>query len=489
MKHRTLVIIAAVLFGMGTASAQYNETNNLFYHSFRTPQSNQLNPALYPNKNTVYLTLPSLGFRFGAPLSLSDFVYYDQASGNTVVSINRIIDSLTTDNRFRLGYDMDIVGFGLHIGNTFVTLGARWVNDFSMGIPIDIVNALRNGNVDDNGQVINSVRLLNGDLLNFTSYLETSIGVGHRLSPLGLTIGVRAKLLSGVVNLQTDNSRIDLNTGDNLDSISIDAYYQLQGAICMPVDSLKHFTLSSIGVGDIIRAFGSNTGVAFDLGAQYDFGPFKFSASINDLSAGIHWKKNTYTVMPEGGHTTFTFDGENVRTILDHGTMNSDSVTAHLQDFLEGLTPDTTTGADYWYCVPTKLNLGASFSFAKILRAGLLLHGQWDRGLLSRKNKYELDLTGDLKNTFRFNTTLTFGVNLFNWAELIVGSSIVYDGNKISPFNPGVGFVMTPATAVQVFVMADYVSSVYLVEAKAFNVKFGMNLLFGKGGATSIIEN
>ena len=70
-----------------------------------------------------------------------------------------------------------------------------------------------------------------------------------------------------------------------------------------------------------------------------------------------------------------------------------------------------------------------------------------------------------------------------------MGSSIVYDGNKISPFNPGVGFVMTPATAVQVFVMADYVSSVYLVEAKAFNVKFGMNLLFGKGGATSIIEN
>ena len=489
MKHRILAIIAAVLLGMGTVSAQYNETNNLFYHSFRTPQSNQLNPALFPNKNTLFITLPSFGMRFGAPLSISDFVYYDDASGNTIISVNRMLDSLSVNNRFRMGIDMDILGFGLHIGNTFVTLGARWVNDFSLGIPIDMINALLTGNVDENGEVINSVRLLDGDLMNFTSYLETSIGVGHRLSALGLTIGVRAKLLSGVLNLQTDNSRIDLNTADGLDNVSIDAYYQLQGALCMPVDSLKSFNLSHLGIGDVIGAFGSNTGVAFDLGAKYDFGPFCFTASLNDISAGIHWKKNTYTVAPVNGHATFVFDGENVRTILDQGAMNTDSVTAHLQQFVEGLTPDTTTGADYWYCIPTKLNLGASYSFAKLLRAGLLLHGQWDRGILSRKNNYELDLTDDLKNTFRFNTTLTFGVNLFNWAELIVGSSIVYDGSKINPFNPGVGFVFTPATAVQMYLMADYVSSIYLVEAKAFNVKFGLNLLFGRGGATSIIEN
>ena len=489
MKHKTPVVIAALLIGACSASAQFNETNNLFYHAFRTPQSNQLNPALFPNKNTFYMTLPSLGMRFGAPLSISDFVYADDATGYTIISVNRILDSLTSDNRFRLGIDMDIVGFGLRIGNTFVTLGARWVNDFSLGIPIDIVNALRNGNVDDNGQAINEVRLLNGDLMNFTSYLETSLGVGHRLSMLGLTVGARAKLLSGVVNMQTDNSRIVLNTADDLDSVSIDAYYQLQGALCVSVDSLKSFDFSHISIGDILGAFGSNTGVAFDIGAKYDLGPFCISASINDLTAGIHWKNNTYSVAPVDGHATFSFDGENVRTILDQGEMNTDSLTAQLQDFLTSLTPDTTTGADYWYSIPTKMNVAASFSFAKIMRAGLLLHGQWDRGLLSRSNKYEFDLTGDLKNTFRFNTTLSFGLNLFNWAELILGSSIVYDGSKINPFNPGVGVVLTPATAMQMYVMADYVSSIYLVDAKAFNVKFGLNLLIGKGGATAIREN
>ena len=30
--------------------------------------------------------------------------------------------------------------------------------------------------------------------------------------------------------------------------------------------------------------------------------------------------------------------------------------------------------------------------------------------------------------------------------------------------------------------MGDYMSSFYLVDAKDFNVKFGLNLLFGNGG-------
>jgi hypothetical protein len=32
---------------------------------------------------------------------------------------------------------------------------------------------------------------------------------------------------------------------------------------------------------------------------------------------------------------------------------------------------------------------------------------------------------------------------------------------------------------------ADYVSSIYLIEAKAFNVRFGMNVLIGGGSKIS----
>ena len=139
------------------------------------------------------------------------------------------------------------------------------------------------------------------------------------------------------------------------------------------------------------------------------------------------------------------------------------------------MTPTRSQSGDYWFSVPTKINLGASYSFAKIFRAGLLLHGQLDRGLLCKK-------TGsDVSNTFRFNTTLSIGANLFNWAEVIAANSLVYDGSSFDPFNPGVGLVLTPATIVQLYLMADYISNFYLVESKAVNIKFGLNILIGKG--------
>ena len=160
---------------------------------------------------------------------------------------------------------------------------------------------------------------------------------------------------------------------------------------------------------------------------------------------------------------------------------------AYYQDLFKGLQPSSGSVEDYWFSIPTKINFGASFNFAKMLRAGLLLHGQFDRGLLSKKNK--LDLGPDVINTFRFNTTLSFGANLFNWFEVTAGTSFVYDGNKFNFFNPGVGLVFTPGTAIQLYLIGDYVSSIYLVQAKSFNVKFGVNLLFGNGGGNRIHQN
>ena len=55
---------------------------------------------------------------------------------------------------------------------------------------------------------------------------------------------------------------------------------------------------------------------------------------------------------------------------------------------------------------------------------------------------------------------------------------MVYDGNRISPFNPGAGIILT-ALGVQTTIMADYISDIRLVEARAFRIMFGLNLIFG----------
>lgn len=485
--NRIIAIAAALLIAVG-AQAQYNETNNLFYHAFRTPQSNLLNPALYPTNNTFYLQLPSLGVHFGSPLAINDIARLDTtASGdiNTVIDINKMLAAITIDNDFRFGTDINIFGFGFKTGNTFVTANVRMMNSINVGLPISTINALLRGNVDAYGNPIREVNLVDGDLLNFTNYLEAGIGAGHFIESINLTVGGRAKLLYGVANLQTDNTRAILITDDDFESVGVDLYYEIQGGSAVAVDSNG---VRMTSVGELLNVFKANTGLSFDIGAKYDVGPFSFSASIIDLTAGIHWKRNTTVVTPEGGHTTVTFDGQEVTGMLNGGNLNSDSLTAYYQDVINGFAP-TANGGEYWSSIPTKLNIGASYNFGKMFRAGLLLHGQFDRGLLSKKNTYNLDLGIKIPNTFRFNSTLTLGIDIFNWTEVLVGSSVVYDGQHVDFFNPGIGLVLSPFKIFQFHVMADYISSIYLADAKAFNVKFGFSMLFGNGGKDKISQD
>lgn len=483
MKKQLFIAAAFMALFCGSAMAQYSETNNLLYHSFRTPQAGDLNASFFPTRNTFYLRLPGVGLQFGSPVSISDIVR-NQGDTLTVIDLNQTFDALRINNRIHFDADINLLGFGFKVHNTFFTFNTRLVAMVNLGIPVSVIDALSQGNVDANGNAIGEVEILNGDLFNTTMYGEIAIGGGHYFEPINLTVGARAKYLWGILNLQTDNTRAVLTTADNYEQINVDLYYQFQESALVNFDTNGKVTSS---MSDVMNIFGGNGGLSFDLGARYDLGPFTFSLGINDLSAGIHWHKNVNTVTPKNGHVTLTFSGEDASTMMQGGKLNTDSLVAYYKDLFKGLQPATGSTGDYWYSIPTKINLGASFSFAKMLRAGLLLHGQFDRGLLSKKNK--LDLGPDVINTFRFNTTLSFGANLFNWFEVTAGNSFVYDGNKFNFFNPGVGLVFTPGTVVQFYLVGDYVSSIYLVEAKSFNVKFGLNLLFGKGGVGRIHQN
>lgn len=467
MKKIFIIGIMCVMGAMG-AKAQFDETNNLFYHLVRTPQSNYLNPAFYPIKTTFYINLPGTELQFGSPLAMTDVIHYDKSSQTTVIDLDNILSCLSKENKFRLGANVNVFGFGFKVKNMFFTFSSRLTNTVNMGLPVSAIDALRVGNMNDDGTVRPVVELLSGDVVNATSYLETALGAAYSFDNLHLTVGLRAKLLYGVLNIRTDNTKLEFVTDPSMDSVTARMYYEVQSAACVPYDTATGF---DINVGDLFNLGKANTGLAFDLGAKYDWGPFTFSLAINDLSAGIHWKNNVITWRPQGGQGVIEFTGMDVSSILDHGEMSTDSLSAYIEERLGNMTPTMVDSGDYWFAVPTKINLGASYSFAKMFRAGLLFHGQFDRGLLCKGND-------GVENTFRFNTTLSCSVNLANWVEAVVGSSIVYDGESLDLFNPGFGLILTPGTFFQLYFMTDYVSSFYLTDSKAFNIKVGLGLLF-----------
>ena len=91
-KTSVLLLLALAMLGMGTASAQFNATNNLFYHTFRTPQSNQLNPAFFPTRNSFYLQLPTVGMQFGSPLAINPLMLCPSRVRGTASNANTSID-------------------------------------------------------------------------------------------------------------------------------------------------------------------------------------------------------------------------------------------------------------------------------------------------------------------------------------------------------------------------------------------------------------
>lgn len=140
MKKQIIIAALSLLFGTA-AMAQYSETNNLMYHTFRTPQSGDLNAAFFPNKNTFYLRLPSIGMQFGSPVSLSDIVR-NQGDTMTVIDINRTFDAMRKNNRLHLDADINLFGFGLKVRNTFFTFNTRLVTIFNLGLPVSVIDAL-----------------------------------------------------------------------------------------------------------------------------------------------------------------------------------------------------------------------------------------------------------------------------------------------------------------------------------------------------------
>ena len=494
MKQRIILFLAIMAFAAGTANAQYNETNNLFYTARRAPQSNMFNPAFFPSSTGFYLTLPSTDIHFGSPLSFHDVIHYDSTQDLTVIDLNHILHTLSDENRFRMGTDIGLLGFGFKIGHFFFDFGTKLNMGFSIGLPIGTVQAVVNGNVGPDGNPITEATLLDGDLFNAQSYIETSIGAGYYIEPIHLTVGAHAKLLSGLFNIQTDKTKVVLNTEDDYEEVSARVYYELQYATVLPIDTSIGITsmFQNFHPQDLLTLtdiFGGNNGLAFDIGAKYDFGPLSISASINDLTAGIHWQRNVNTTRPEGGQGVIEFQGMEVRNILNHGTLDADSIVDYLSEQLNALMPySVLDSGDYWFSVPTKINLAATFTFLKVFRAGLLMHGQFDRGILCKNNPTQLDLGNKINNPLRFNATASFGVNLFNWLEVIGGTSVVYDSKKMDFFNPGAGIILSPGTAVQIYAMVDYVSSIYLTESKAFNLKFGTNILIGNGGKHKLSE-
>jgi len=165
--------------------------------------------------------------------------------------------------------------------------------------------------------------------------------------------------------------------------------------------------------------------------------------------------------------------------MMQGGTLDS-TYTQVLIDSLKALAEyKTIDGGDaYWTAIPTKVNLGGMFHITKGVSAGLLFHGEFDRGLVKVGDVFKTKTVG-----FYSRTSALARVNLYDWVEVVAAASVLTNNGKWNWFNPGIGLTLTPFRTLQIYTFIDYMSNFYIVDTKQLNISAGLNLFFGSSSS------
>lgn len=469
-KKATAVLLC--LFCFGHANAQLLNSNDVFYHSFNSPLSTRLNPALFPYESTFYLTLPRVGAGFQLPFSYNDFgLKYNPQTDTTYIDLNHILNLIQNNKTWvGLNAEVDILGFGFKVKNLMFNFATGVRVNGNLTIPLDATHLLTDGNT---GQYA-TLDMGTKDFFLTQAYAYAALGASYTLPTIPLTVGARFNLLDGIQNVNADHLNLVLTNVDDRDNeLRIQADYLANTAGIVSIESYKREGTDDSIVAGIDTAYPMNLGFTFDLGVKYEWNNFTFSASLLDFGPGIHWKSNVKTIIPEHQDSYITFEGIDLSrieiTMDENGKPQSYKLdSTYLQGFVDSLKNMMATvkdGEAYWAGVPTKLYLGASYSVSRFIRLGALFHGEWNRGIFYRDN------------TFRHSTTLSATFNLFNWLEVSASNGFTFDGNRFSALNPGIGVSLNFFERFQIYGAVDYLSNLYATDIKAVRAYAGVNIV------------
>lgn len=471
MKKINLSLIAVAIL-MLIAPISASAQSNIMYGSTRNPLMNAANPAFFPSHSRIYLALPGANLNLSSPLAYSSIFQYDTATQKTNINLNSVLDTLS-DDKLRFGTNIHAVGLGLDLGKLFLTLSTQAKVDLSFGMPSGVVTFLTEGNSNYTGD--NVLELLDGNIIAVRAYLEGAIGLGYRIND-NLTIGARAKLLVGYLDLSDAGSSLTIRTEPDYSAMTANMDFNLNYTSAIDINTDTNTNRTSAHVRTYMP---KNYGLNFDLGARYSTDLFEVSASILDFGPGIHWKDGVKRIVSAREDNSFTFTGVDVSSVMQGGNLDS-TYTQMLIDSLKSLTEYKTIDGegDYWTSIPTKVNLGGMFNITQGVSAGLLFHGEFERGIVKVGDVFKTKNVG-----FYSRTSLLARANIHDWVEVVASASVITSNNHWNWFNPGIGVTLTPFRALQLYTFIDYISNFYIVDAKQLNISFGLNLFLGSSSA------
>jgi hypothetical protein len=446
MKLHHILPFFPVLFLLQTAHAQQelllHQQNNLWHAS-------ALNPAFFPSEKRIAIGGPS----YGLDAAHSGNVTYNdllrKQGDRLVLDVGNAIGKLDPDNNVHYDQRFETVSLGVRFGSWYLQAGHAVRVNTAINYPKALAELFWYGNGPYIGQPLEI-----GFTANTATWNELHLGLGKRFGDK-LTLGARAKFLSGVGAMQTDDARrqIRVLTDSDIYQLSLTTDYAFHSSSIVSGIDTAGLTYD-LALNEIKNKFADNTGIAFDFGLQFQISErLSLSASVLDLGASISWKKNASYFHSQG---TFEYNGIGIpgADILN-GTTDSLDFGAAL-DTLNDVLQFQKTDSEFTTTLPTRIYVGGSFKLTERWVLGAVLHHQ------NSKNR----------------SATSVGVSA-HWSPLkwlTVGG--MYGVNDRSAANIGLSIVVKPGP-LQLFVLSDNVlNAVTPYGSAAVNFRFGGALVF-----------
>jgi hypothetical protein len=447
MRKYYFLIIAGIIFNTGLyAQSQFT----LYQLNSTLPQSNMVNASLFPEYK-VTIGFPVLASTYIS----SDFGGINYQKITTPLDDPQYFAKLASDldenNKIAINGNAQLFNLSLRFKKNFFSLSLTERVEWGISYPkslilgLDEIYSLINNPL---GSITGPSKLIAFDELGFRAqaFHELSVGYGRDITDK-LSIGVRAKFLSGVVSVEAED---------------------IGAAMLISTDSInlqtKAFNINTAGLGlifddeDIFKAATafSNPGFALDIGANYWItDKLQVSLSLNDMGA-INWEDDTKQYQIDEVNYTF-FDGVDLMSILTSET-SLPSFELETDSLLNLYSPDTVTGFVYKTMLSPKFYAAGSYHLGKHHTFGAMLYADVFKG--------------SFKPAFGLSYNLQLG---HVWSIGVNGS---YRNKSFA--NLGLGTTLTLG-AFQIYAVSDNLTSIiHTSEARFADFRFGMNLVFGK---------
>lgn len=443
---RSLFLITSLILAATGLSAQ--QSNTLFFmHDI--PESNFINPAVQgrcgvfvglPAVSSLHLHASNSGFTLNQLLN-------KQEGGGYSVDAEHALSRLGRSNLLTTEFYATWLAIGVQRNDWYFTFTIQEKNNLAAAYSRDLVAFGLKGNTQFEGQWID----MHGTGAYFNHMREFALGVS-KVKSRSLTVGLKAKLLFGKLNVTTGRSQIGLFTAENTFDLlfDMDAGFRSSMPYSLVPETGNAYRVDNVYGGTFSSYFFNrrNPGLAVDLGFIYrQSDRLTLSGSLLDVGA-VWYRSNRTDYHVEG---QYLYQGP---------AMDSAISETFFWDVFDALNEnlDFTLGQNsYVYLLDPRLYLGATYKINDRVEAHALVYNR----LLPRK----LQTSATVSLSAKFMKT---GQASVSWSYM----------NR-SLANVGIG-IAAGDQPVQVYLVSDNLLGFFIpMYTKNVNLRFGINLRFG----------